>query len=149
MVDTRQEYLTWIDSLLWVIPQSFQFTAHISQSSGQLLHSWVINVIVTQVQLSKWCGTAQDWSQFLTAFLGESASIQPKRTNNIIIIDVITFSRTWYFGIFWLYLIDHKAQAWPLSFGFIRHATRNTTHFQNMIRNFLAALTLNLFMIAL
>lgn len=63
---------------LW--PQNLQFTIWLLQSSSQQFHSWVLQLIATQVQFSQTRGArVESCSQSFTAFLSEITAAQPWR----------------------------------------------------------------------
>ena len=68
---TRAKYMNW--------PQSLQSTVWTLQSSWQKLHSWIIQLVVAQVQLCQMGGVGlQSWDQRITADLWQPAVLQPE-----------------------------------------------------------------------
>ena len=60
-------------------PESFKFTVWTLQSWWQQLHSWILQVIVTQVQLSQTRGLGmENWRQSFTASLWQITASQPE-----------------------------------------------------------------------
>ena len=66
-------------------PESLQSTVWTPQSSREQLHSWILQIIGTQVQLSQTRGGgAENWGQSFTASLWQMTAIQPAhKINNV------------------------------------------------------------------
>ena len=63
-------------------PESLQSTVWTPQSSREPLHSWILQIIGTQVQLSQTRGGgAENWGQSFTASLWQLTAIQPLMNN--------------------------------------------------------------------
>ena len=64
-------------------PESLQSTVWTPQSSREQLHSWILQIIGTQVQLSQTRGGgAENWGQSFTAELWQITAIQPSHKIN-------------------------------------------------------------------
>lgn len=62
-------------------PESLKFTTLVLQSSAQQRHSWILQVVVAQVQLSKITGLGvEHWGQNFKSFLREVTHFQSKET---------------------------------------------------------------------
>lgn len=62
------------------LPESLQGTMWTLQSSREEFHSWIMQVIVTQVQLSEFRGLrAENWGQSFTAVLWQITATQPEK----------------------------------------------------------------------
>ena len=61
-------------------PEYLQFTVWTLQSNRQWIHSWILQVVVTQVHLSQTRGLgAENWGQSFTASPWQITATQPEK----------------------------------------------------------------------
>ena len=76
-----QQYNRNRESVNW--PQNLQFTVWIPHKGTQQLHSWILQLVVVQVQLSQMGGVGlQSWGQRSTADLWQTAAPQSEQIIN-------------------------------------------------------------------